>query len=102
VARVARDRTREIPLVVRGDGTSRVQTVDSWRAPRLHDLLRRFQRRAGPPVLASAPLRQTGGPTVESPRDALHLWDRAELDAIFLQGHLLVRSAERPTAGDES
>ena len=102
VARVVRDRTREIPLVVRSDGTSRVQTVDSWRAPRLHDLLRRFRRRAGPPVLASAPLRQTGGPAVESPRDALRLWERAELDAIFLQGHLLVRSAERPAAGDES
>jgi len=102
VARVIRERTREIPLVVRGDGTSRVQTVDSWRAPRLHDLLQRFQRRAGPPILASAPLRQTGGPAVESPRDALRLWDRAELDAIFLQGHLLVRSPRRPAIGDES
>jgi carbamoyltransferase len=102
VARVVRDRTREIPLVVRSDGTSRVQTVDSWRAPRLHDLIQRFQRRAGPPVLASAPLRQTGGPAVESPRDALRLWERAELDAIFLQGHLLVRPAEHRVTGDES
>jgi carbamoyltransferase len=102
VARVIRDRTREIPLVVRSDGTSRVQTVDSWRAPRLHDVIRRFQRRAGPPVLALAPLRQTGGPAVESPRDALRLWERAELDAIYLQGHLLVRSAPRPMIGDES
>lgn len=102
VARVIRDRTREIPLVVRSDGTSRVQTVDSWRAPRLHDVIRRFQRRAGPPVLASAPLRQTGGPAVESPRDALRLWERAELDAIFLQGHLLVRSAARAGTEDES
>jgi len=102
VARVIGDRTREIPLVVRGDGTSRVQTVDSWRAPRLHDLLRRFQRRAGPPVLASAPLRQIGGPAVESPLDALRLWDQAALDAIFLQGHLLVRSPKRPATEDES
>jgi predicted NodU family carbamoyl transferase len=53
-------------------------------------------------VLASAPLRETGGPPIESPRDALRLWDRAGLDAIFLQGHLLVRSAERPAPGDES
>jgi carbamoyltransferase len=102
VARVVPGRTREIPLVVRGDGTSRVQTVDSWRAPRLHDLLRRFRRRAGPPVLASAPLRQIGGPAVESPRDALDLWEQAELDAVFLQGHLLVRSSRRPTTIDES
>lgn len=102
VARVIRDRTRDIPLVVRSDGTSRVQTVDSWRAPRLHDLLQRFQRRAGTAVLASAPLRETGGPPVESPRDALRLWDRAGLDAIFLQGHLLVRSTDRPAPGDES
>jgi predicted NodU family carbamoyl transferase len=76
--------------------------VDSWRAPRLHDLLRRFRRRAGPPVLASAPLRQTGGPAVESPRDALDLWEQAKLDAIFLQGHLLVRTSRRHTTIDES
>jgi carbamoyltransferase len=101
-ARVVPHRTREIPLVVRGDGTSRVQTVDRWRAPRLDDLLRRFRRRGGIPVLASVPLCEAGGPAVETPSDALRLWDRAGFDAIFLQGHLLVRSSEPSYTGDES
>jgi len=102
VARVVPHRTREIPLVVRGDGTSRVQTVDRWRAPRLDELLRRFRRRGGPPVLASVPLRATDGPAIETPGDALRLWDRAGFDAIFVQGHLLVRSSEPGHSSDES
>ncbi|MBC7974629.1 MAG: hypothetical protein H7138_06545, partial [Myxococcales bacterium] len=102
VARAVPHRTREIPLVVRGDGTSRVQTVDCWRAPTLDDLIRRFRKRSGSPVLASVPLRETGGPAIETPADALRLWDRAELDAIYLQGHLLVRSSEPSYPSDES
>jgi carbamoyltransferase len=90
-----------MPLVVRGDGTSRVQTVDRWRAPRLYDLIRRFRRRGGLPVLASAPLRRTGGPAVETPQDALRLWDRSGFDAIFLQGNLLLRSTAWPAPEDE-
>jgi len=101
VARVLPHRTREIPLVVRGDGTSRVATIDRWRSPRLDDLLRRFRRRGGPPVLTSVPLCEPGSSAVETPTDALRLWDRAGFDAIYLQGHLLVRSAE-PSYSDES
>lgn len=100
VARVVPERTREVPVVVRPDGTARIHTVDRWRAPRLDDLIHRFRRRGGPPVLASAPLRHAGGPAIETPHDALALWDRAQLDAIFVQGHLLVRSSEH--AYDES
>lgn len=102
VARVLPHRTREIPLVVRGDGTSRVATIDRWRSPRLDDLLRRFRRRGGLPVLASVPLCEPGGPAVETPTDALRLWDRAGFDAIYLQGHLLVRSSAPHLATDES
>lgn len=101
VARVVPQRTPEIPVVVRSDGTARIHTVDRWRAPRLDELLHRFRRRGGTPVLASAPLRQTGGPAIESPADALALWERTQLDAIFVQGELLVRSSER-YSGDES
>jgi len=101
VAAVTRDRTREIPLVVRGDGTCRVHTIDAWRAPRLHDLLTRYRRRTGRSVLASAPLGRVGAWTVDSPRDALRQWDRAGLDAIFLEGHLVVRH-DRPGSDDES
>jgi carbamoyltransferase len=102
VARVVGERTRDLPLVVRGDGTSRVQTIDRWRAPRLHDLLTRFRRRGGVPVLAAAPLRAAGGGAAETPGDALRLWEHAALDAIFLQGRLLVRSLPPPAMGDES
>jgi carbamoyltransferase len=97
VATVARDRTQEIPLVVRSDGTCRIQTIDAWRSPRLHDLLARYRRRTGRPVLAAAPL-----PTDDrAPRAALSGWERAALDAVFLDGHLVVRAAP-PVIADES
>ncbi len=102
VARALPSRSREIPLVVRADGTSRIQTVDPWRTPALDDLLRRFRRRGGPPVLAAVPFRADGNPTVETPEDALALWARTGFDAIYLQGHLLVRSSEPSYPGDES
>ena len=41
----------ELPGVVHVDGTSRVQTVKKSDAPRLHDLLLRWGKVSGHPVL---------------------------------------------------
>jgi carbamoyltransferase len=95
-ARLAPGRASELPRVARRDGCARLHTIDRVRAPRLHDLLGRFARRAHMPLLASSPLRAGDGLAPETPRDAVAAWRGAQLDALYLQGHLL--SAPRVTS----
>ena len=74
-----------LPAVTHVDGTARIQTVTSDDEPRLHALLKAFEKHAGVPVLLNTSFNRAGEPIVETPDDALDMFLETELDALVLE-----------------
>jgi carbamoyltransferase len=73
-----------IPAVVHVDGSARPQTVRRGANPRLYELLRAFERRAGVPVLLNTSFNSAGEPIVCSPHDAIRSFRAMRLDVLVL------------------
>jgi carbamoyltransferase len=85
----------KIPAVTHVDGTARVQTVDAARHPALCGVLRAFERATGCPVLAQESFRPAGEPPAQSPEDAWRGFMSSDLDALALEGALVLKSEQR-------
>lgn len=88
------DKTRQEKLdllknVTHCDGTARVQTVDASWNEKFSKLLSEFHRQTGIPVLLNTSLNKKGMPMVETPKDALDLFDETALDILVLENRLL-------------
>ena len=81
-----------IPAVTHVDGTARVQTVTREFNGRLYDILSAFKDRTGVPVLLNTSFNVAGEPIVETPEDALKFLISANIDALFINEILLVKS----------
>jgi carbamoyltransferase len=87
------ERAREvIPAAVHADGTSRVQTVEPGDASGLAPLLEAFERRTGLPALLNTSLNLRGEPLADSAEDAVAVFERGGLDALWLEDALLGRA----------
>jgi carbamoyltransferase len=82
---------QRIPAVTHVDGTARIQTVDR-SDPLLHDMISRFERRTGVPVIVNTSFNTSGRPMVDSPRDALECFGSAPIDVLAI-GPFVVRRA---------
>lgn len=71
-----------LPGIVHVDGTSRVQTVKKSDAPRLHDLLLRWGKVSGHPVLLNTSLNIKGQPIVNDEYDA-KVWSETHGIKVF-------------------
>jgi len=60
----------KFPAIVHADGTSRVQTVTRYQHPELHELLSRFYKATGCPMLLNTSLNIKGQPIVNDMLDA--------------------------------
>lgn len=63
------------PGIVHKDDTSRVQTVDRWQHPQLHQLLSKWHQQTGCPMLLNTSLNIKGMPMVNDEHDA-HKFER--------------------------
>lgn len=82
----------QIPAVVHVDQTARVQTVSSDDCPVYHDLLKRFHRLTGIPVLLNTSFNDNDEPIVETPLDALLCFMRTKIDYLVLEGILIEKA----------
>ncbi|MGD2114971.1 MAG: carbamoyltransferase C-terminal domain-containing protein [Acidobacteriota bacterium] len=82
-----------VPGVVHVDGTGRVQTVCRERDGLYHELIRRFHRETGVPMLLNTSFNVNEEPIVETPEDALWCLLFSGLDACFLEGRLVTKAA---------
>ena len=73
-----------LPGVVHVDGTSRVQTVKKSDAPRLHDLLLRWGKISGHPVLLNTSLNTRGEPILNDEYDVQLLVTEAWGESILM------------------
>jgi carbamoyltransferase len=58
------------PAIIHADGTSRVQTVNKEQHPGLYELLTKFYKRTGCPMLVNTSLNIKGQPIVNDEKDA--------------------------------
>ncbi|MGW5683284.1 carbamoyltransferase family protein [Nonomuraea sp. NPDC003754] len=79
-----------IPAVVHVDGTARIQTVSREHDPLMAEVLERFERLSGLPVVVNTSLNTAGRPMVDSPRDALECFGSSPVDVLVL-GPFVVR-----------
>lgn len=90
LARAYTDREVMSALV---DGTARLQTIDSTRQPRLHELLRTFAVDGRPAVLLNTSLNLAGEPIVETPADAVDVFLRLQIDVLVLEDVVLAKQS---------
>ena len=80
-----------IPAVTHVDGSGRLQTVDRASNPRYYDLIRRFHKRTGVPLLLNTSLNENE-PIVHTPEQALDCFLRTKMDALVLQDLFVQRN----------
>ena len=78
-----------VPAVVHVDGTGRVHTVRKEANERLYELLKRFYRRTGVPILLNTSFNISGEPIVETPEDALWCLLYTGLDFLVLEDRIV-------------
>lgn len=73
----------EIPAVTHVDGSGRLQTVSRETSPVYWELIDRFRRRTGVPVLLNTSLNENE-PIVRTPEEAISVFQRTAMDMLVL------------------
>ena len=75
--------------VTHKNGSARVQTVEeSWNL-RFANLLTEFYRQSGIAVLLNTSLNKKGMPIVETPEEAIHLFEITALDVMVIENYVI-------------
>jgi carbamoyltransferase len=90
VVRVRLEKRRLLPAVTHLDGSARIQTVCPKTAPRFHALISAFHAQTGIPMLLNTSFNENE-PIVNTPEEALHCFQRTQMDLLVLENHLLTR-----------
>lgn len=77
--------------IIHADGSARAQTLASGEEPIFYELIRAFEARTGVPILLNTSLNSKGEPIVESPLEAIALFDSLPLDAMVIQDNLFLK-----------
>ncbi len=93
------DRTREefreqLQNVTHADGSARTQTVSGHQNPRFANLLSAFEEESGIGVLLNTSLNRKGKPIVETPEEALQLFQQTALDVLVLENTVIEKMRE--------
>lgn len=78
-----------IPAVTHVDYSARVQTVSADINPRFHELLSRFERITGCPVIVNTSFNVKDEPIVCTPEDAYRCFMRTNMDVLVLENAML-------------
>lgn len=83
-ARVRAKHQSELQAITHVDGSARLQTLGPSDDAFLCRLLKQFEEQAGVPVLLNTSFNDEREPIVESPQDAIRIFQSTELDALVL------------------
>ncbi len=81
-----------VPAITHVDCSARMQTVDSVRNPRFHQLLTAFHSQTGSPLVINTSFNVRGEPIVCTPQDAWKCFTATQMDALVI-GRCLIRKA---------
>jgi len=74
----------DIPSGVHIDNTARVQTIKKEDNPRFYTLIDKFREITNVPILLNTSLNVKGRPIVETPDDALKLFEESDVDLLVI------------------
>ena len=83
--------TDKLPSITHVDGSARVQTVRKEDNPKFYSLLRHFEKYSGVPVLLNTSLNLRGEPIVETPTDAIRLFENSKTDILVINDSMWVK-----------
>lgn len=75
---------QELPSVAHIDNSSRVQTLRESDNPQLYKLISHFNDLTGIPVVMNTSLNVKGEPIVETPEDAMKLFEESDVDVLVI------------------
>jgi len=81
----------QLPAITHIDGSARVQTVDRDHNRRFWTLIEAFGKLTGLPIVLNTSFNVRGQPIVCTPQEAIDTFLLANLDALVLGNHVLVR-----------
>jgi carbamoyltransferase len=90
-AKVHPDKTGIVPGIVHVDGTSRPQTVSEADNPRYYQLIKKFYKMTGVPMVLNTSFNMHGEPMVNSPDEAILDFLNTEMDALFLENYYITK-----------
>jgi carbamoyltransferase len=85
------EKRNEIPAIVHVDGTGRVQTLTREHNGRFYDLVRKFYRQTGVPVLLNTSFNRMGEPIIETPNDAIACLLNTGLDCCVFEDRIVFK-----------
>jgi carbamoyltransferase len=85
-----------IPAVTHVDYSARVQTVHRETNPRYHELISRFKRLTGGPVIVNTSFNVRGEPIVGSPEDAFRCFMGTDIETLAVGNCLLQKEKQNP------
>ena len=79
----------DVPAITHVDYSARVQTVSKERSPDYFDLISKFEKYTGCPLVVNTSFNVRGEPIVCSPEDAYVCFMRTDMDYLVVDGFLL-------------
>jgi carbamoyltransferase len=84
---------QEIPSVAHIDNSSRVQTLTKDHHPRFYNLIEEFYKITGVPVVMNTSLNIKGEPIVETPEDAMKLFEESDVEVLVINDTMYFKNA---------
>ena len=81
-----------LPATTHVDNSARLQTVVKAASPRYHELISRFGRASGVPVVMNTSFNLRGEPIVNTPSEAISTFARSGLDALVMDKVILYKA----------
>tara|TARA_B100000315_G_C14167438_1_gene402961 strand:+ start:235 stop:519 length:285 start_codon:yes stop_codon:yes gene_type:complete len=84
VFEIKKGKRREIPAATHKDGSGRLQTVSKEANPLYYQLIQKFEKLTGIPILLNTSFNVQGEPIVCSPSDAVRTFYACGLDVLII------------------
>lgn len=89
VADILHDKQSIIPAVTHVDGTGRLQTVMKDINPLFYQLIEKFYKITGVPIVLNTSFNVKGEPIVETPQDAIKCFLSTGIDVVYMHDYCL-------------
>ena len=94
IAFETKDGKKKFPAAVhQADGTARPQILKKDVNPEIWELINAFFIKTGVPSLLNTSFNLHGEPIVNDIKDALHVFENSQLDALWLDNHVIEKNA---------
>lgn len=88
-----------VPAITHVDYSARVQTIDPERAPRFYNILERFHRKTGSPVVINTSFNVRGEPIVCTPSDAYRCFMATNMDVLVVDRFVMLKKEQPQPVG---